>query len=195
MLDARTLSRRSFMRRMVGAGVGILSLEFVGGSIAFLWPNITDGLGADVPGRHAARHRHRATGLREGLPVQLHVPARCFLINVPAARSLANGEVVDMPSPSAAEMIALWRKCPHLGCMVPDLCESVKRFECRCHGSTYNILGEKLEKGPAERGMDRFAVLIEEDGAVVIDTGAILSGAPEGVVTFNDPHPPDVGCA
>ena len=92
-------------------------------------------------------------------------------------------------------MIALLRKFTHLGCMVPDLCESVKRFECRCHGSTYNILGEKLQKGPAERGMDRFAVMIEEDGTVVVDTREILSGAPEGSVTFTDPHPPEVGCS
>ena len=79
--------------------------------------------------------------------------------------------------------------------MVPELCESRKRFECRCHGSTYNILGEKLEKGPAERGMDRFAVRIEEDGTVVIDTSEIVRGAPQGVVTFTDPHPPDAGCS
>ncbi len=120
--------------------------------------------------------------------------ARSFLVNVPAATALAGGSPVERANPSAEEMIALWRKCPHLGCMVPDLCESVKRFQCRCHGSTYNILGEKLEKGPAERGMDRFAVLIEDDDMVIIDTGEILFGAPEGVQTFTDPHPPDAGC-
>jgi hypothetical protein len=41
MSTSAPVSRRSFMRRMVGAGVGLLSLEFVGGSLAFLWPNIT----------------------------------------------------------------------------------------------------------------------------------------------------------
>jgi hypothetical protein len=46
----------------------------------------------------------------------------------------------------------------------------------------------------AERGMDRFAMLVEEDGTVVIDTSEILFGAPEGIVTFTDPHPADVGC-
>jgi len=71
----------------------------------------------------------------------------------------------------------------------------VKRFECRCHGSTFNILGEKLERGPAPRGMDRFAVLVERDGTVVIDTSQVLFGAPEGVVTFTDPHPSNVGCS
>ena len=193
MLVARTLSRRSFMRRMVGAGVGLLSLEFVGGSIAFLWPNITEGLGAKFRVGKLPDILLAAPDFAKGYPYSF-TPARSFLINTPAARSLANGDVVEMPSPAASEMIALWRKCPHLGCMVPDLCDSVKRFECRCHGSTYNILGEKLAKGPAERGMDRFAVLMEEDGTVVIDTSAIVSGAPEGVVTFTDPHAPNVGC-
>ena len=194
MLDERTVSRRSFMRRMVGAGVGLLSLEFVAGSIAFLWPNITEGLGAKFRVGTLTDLITAAPAFAKGYPYSF-APARSFLINVPAARSLASGETVDMPPASASDMIALWRQCPHLGCMVPDLCESVKRFECRCHGSTYNILGEKLEKGPAERGMDRFAVLMEEDGTVVIDTGEIVRGAPEGIVTFVDPHPRAIGCS
>jgi len=193
MLDARTLSRRSFMRRVLGTGVGLLSLEFVGGSLAFLWPNITEGLGATFRvGRLSDIHLAQPR-FAEGYPYSFSA-ARTFLVNVPAARALASGSPIEHASPTADEMIALWRKCPHLGCMVPDLCESVKRFECRCHGSTYNILGEKLEKGPAERGMDRFAVL-EEDGTVVIDTSEILFGAPEGIVTFHDPHPVDIGCS
>jgi hypothetical protein len=43
--------------------------------------------------------------------------------------------------------------------------------------------------------MDRFAVVIEEDRTFVIDTSEILRGAPEGTVTFTDPHPADAGCA
>jgi hypothetical protein len=38
-------------------------------------------------------------------------------------------------------------------------------------------------------------VLVEEDGTVVIDTSEIIFGAPEGVLTFIDPHPADIGCA
>ena len=195
MLDARTVSRRSFMRRLLGAGVGLLSLEFVGGTLAFLWPNISEGLGGTFRVGRLADILAAKPDFARGYPYN-YAQARSFLVNVPAARALASGRPADnIPSPSSAEMIALWRKCPHLGCMVPDLCESVKRFECRCHGSTYNILGEKLEKGPAERGMDRFAVQMDEDGTVLIDTGEILFGAPEGTVTFTDPHPPDVGCS
>ena len=46
------MSRRSFMRRMLGVGVGILSLEFLGATLAFLWPNLTEGLGAEISQDH-----------------------------------------------------------------------------------------------------------------------------------------------
>jgi cytochrome b6-f complex iron-sulfur subunit len=194
MLDPRTLSRRSFMRRMLGTGVGLLSLEFIGGSIGFLWPNITEGLGATFKVGRMADILAAQSTFAQGYPYSV-APARAFLINVPAARALASGRPTEIANPDAGDLLALWRKCPHLGCMVPDLCESRKRFQCRCHGSTFNIMGEKLEKGPAERGMDRFAVRIEADGTVVIDTAEVLHGAPEGLVTFVDAHPADVGCS
>jgi len=194
MLGPRTVSRRSFMRRMLGTGVGLLSLEFIGGSLAFLWPNITEGFGATFRVGRLADILAAQPNFAQGYPYEFSA-ARSFLINVPAARALASGAILEVPRPTADEMIALWRKCPHLGCIVPDLCESLKRFQCRCHGSTFNVLGEKLEKGPAERGMDRFAVVIEEDGTVVIDTREILFGAPEGALTFSDPHPADIGCS
>ncbi len=194
MLDPRVVSRRSFLRRVLGAGVGLLSLEFIGGSLAFLWPNLTEGLGAPFRVGLMSDIVRAQPRFAEGYPYSF-APARSFLVNVPAARALAAGTPTEVPNPGAGEMIALWRKCPHLGCMVPDLCDSVNRFECRCHGSTYNILGEKLEKGPAERGMDRFAVLVDEEGTVIIDTSEIIFGAPEGILTFTDPHPADVGCS
>jgi hypothetical protein len=42
--------------------------------------------------------------------------------------------------------------------------------------------------------MDRFAVLVGDDGTVSIDTREMVRGVPEGVVTFTDPLPPDAGC-
>ena len=55
-----------------------------------------------------------------------------------------------------AGFIALWQTCPHLGCRVPQ-CVTSQWFECPCHGSQYNRVGEK-KGGPAPRGMDRFAM-------------------------------------
>jgi Rieske Fe-S protein len=192
MLDARTLSRRSFMRRMVGAGVGILSLEFVGGSIAFLWPRATEGFGVEHEVGTLDEINANFPTWAHGEPIEFR-PARAFLVNVPAAKAMALGEDVSLPDPAASEILALWRKCPHLGCMIPKACESRSRFQCYCHQSTYNILGEKLELGPAARGMDRFPVRID-DGIVIVDTTELISGPPKGVVTFTDPHPPNVGC-
>lgn len=190
----RDVSRRSFLRRALGAGVGLLSLEFVGASIAFTWPNLTEGLGARIRIGALSDILVAEPGFARGNPYAA-TRANSFLVNVPAARALASGDQVSLPAPVASDLIALWRRCPHLGCQVPKLCEERSRFECLCHGSTYNILGEKLEKGPASRGMDRFAVELDPDGWVVIDTREVIRGAPEGTVTFHDPHPAAEGCA
>ena len=74
---------------------------------------------------------------------------------------------------------AIYQKCPHLGCRVP-YCDSAQQFQCPCHGSIYNIIGEYLQ-GPAPRGMDRFPITIQPDGTVLVDTSSIVEGPPRGV--------------
>ena len=54
---------------------------------------------------------------------------------------------------------ALYQKCPHLGCRVP-FCDSAQQFQCPCHGSIYNIIGDYL-RGPTPRGIDRFPISIQ----------------------------------
>ncbi|HEX9635596.1 MAG TPA: Rieske 2Fe-2S domain-containing protein [Candidatus Limnocylindria bacterium] len=194
--SAGAMSRRAFMRRMVGAGAALLSLEFLGGTLAFLWPQFRSGLGAKFRLGRLADIVVQQPSFANGWPFS-YTPARAFLVNVPAAKELALGRDASIPDPSADQLLALWRKCPHLGCQVPSLCEELKRFTCRCHGSTYNIIGEKLKEGPAERGMDRFALEIDEDGMVVIDTAVIVAGAPnlgQEYLTFMDPFPYDIKC-
>jgi cytochrome b6-f complex iron-sulfur subunit len=193
MLDPRTVSRRSFMRRMVGAGVGLLSLEFIGASVAFLWPAEVEGLGAEHQVGTLEQIEATFPSWVTGEPVEFR-PARAFLVNVPAAKAWALGNPAQ-PLSGAGEILALWRKCPHLGCMIPKACESRSRFQCYCHQSTYNIIGEKLQLGPAPRGMDRFPVRINADGVVIVDTRELIEGPPKGTVSFVDRYPPDVGCA
>jgi cytochrome b6-f complex iron-sulfur subunit len=79
-----------------------------------------------------------------------------------------------------AGIVALYQKCPHLGCRVPE-CKSSQWFECPCHGSQYNRAGER-KAGPTPRGMDRFGVSVS-GGNVVIDTGSVFAGPPLGVNT------------
>jgi cytochrome b6-f complex iron-sulfur subunit len=79
-----------------------------------------------------------------------------------------------------AGIVALYQKCPHLGCRVPE-CKSSQWFECQCHGSQYNRVGE-VKGGPAPRGMDRFGVSVA-NGVLTIDTGAVFAGPALGVNT------------
>ena len=191
-----TMSRRRFMRRMIGVGAGLLSLEFVGGTLAFLWPQFRSGLGAKFRVGRLSDIVIQQPSFANGWPYSF-AAARAFVVNVPAAMELALGHDVSIPEPTADQLLVLWRKCPHLGCQVPALCEALKRFTCLCHGSTYNILGEKLKEGPAERGMDRFASQIDEDGILVIDTALIVAGPPNlgpEYLTFMDPFPYDIKC-
>jgi nitrite reductase/ring-hydroxylating ferredoxin subunit len=191
------LSRRAFMRRMLGVGAGILALEFVGGTIAFLWPQLRSGLGAKLPIGTLAEIIAKQASFANGWPYAV-APARSFLINVPAAKELALGHDASVLNPAANELLALYRKCPHLGCQVPGLCDELKRFTCRCHGSTYNIIGEKLKQGPAQRGMDRFAVEVDAKGVVVIDTSQYTYGELDRqdikFLTFVDAAPYDRKC-
>jgi cytochrome b6-f complex iron-sulfur subunit len=81
----------------------------------------------------------------------------------------------------AGGLRALYQKCPHLGCRVP-FCDSSGRFECPCHGSVYNVIGEYIS-GPAPRGMDRFPITISPEGRVLVDTSAVIEGPPRGVLS------------
>jgi nitrite reductase/ring-hydroxylating ferredoxin subunit len=87
-------------------------------------------------------------------------------------------------------LMALYQKCPHLGCRVP-FCDSSQMFECPCHGSIYNIKGEYID-GPAPRGMDRFPLEVR-DGRVFVDTGTVVEGPGKGVLT-GPAEPAGPGC-
>ncbi|MBA2265506.1 MAG: Rieske 2Fe-2S domain-containing protein [Chloroflexi bacterium] len=198
---AGEISRRGFMRRMLGIGVGIMSLEFLGGTLAFLWPNLSEGLGAEINIGSAEDINNAQPEWKNGLPY-VYGQANLFVVNVPAAKARVEGEgtvssPVEDPGTNFGEdipladlsILALWRKCPHLGCQIPQLCDQSQWFECLCHGSKYSVLGEKRD-GPAPRGMDRFPVAAV-DGAYVVNTGEVIDGPPPGTVTFDDRAPTD----
>ena len=94
------------------------------------------------------------------------------------ARTKASGAYSDaIVAGMARGAVALYQKCPHLGCRVP-WCKSSQWFECPCHGSKYNRVGEK-KGGPAPRGMDRFAFTVD-GGVLVVDTKQVFQGPPIG---------------
>jgi cytochrome b6-f complex iron-sulfur subunit len=85
-------------------------------------------------------------------------------------------------------LLALWWKCPHLGCTVPwrptfiwpDPSTGTAKqgwFRCPCHGSTYTDAGVRVF-GPAPRSMDSMALTVD-NGRITVDTGNITNGAPD----------------
>lgn len=77
-------------------------------------------------------------------------------------------------------LLALYRRCTHLGCVVPwvpeesalDGLASSGRFNCPCHGSMFDRYGV-VHAGPAPRPMDIFPISVE-GGSVKVDTGKII---------------------
>jgi len=63
--------------------------------------------------------------------------------------------------------LALYSKCPHLGCLTPWM-EDEGMFNCPCHGALFNTMGELLA-GPSPRPLDLFPLEIVE-GEIVVDT-------------------------
>ena len=84
--------------------------------------------------------------------------------------------------------MALWQRCVHLGCRVPQ-CDSSQGFECPCHGSKYNFHGE-YEDGPAPRNLDRFLVEVNESNELINDTGTVIETARASVKTIEYPQGP-----
>ncbi len=162
------VTRRQFFNRSLAAmsvaWFGIMGIEI----LAFLWPKITGGFGSDVDAGLAADLVPAMTD-SAGLVTPAFIPdARAYVVPAPTEMSqqFADRDVV------AGGLMALYQRCVHLGCRVP-WCNDSQGFECPCHGSKYNSIGEYFA-GPAPRNLDRFAVNVTEEGRLVIRTGMIV---------------------
>jgi cytochrome b6-f complex iron-sulfur subunit len=179
--EAIGVSRRQFFNRAtVGLmGAGLTSFA-AAGFVAFLWPIATGGFGGKV----SVGKRNDIIGtIRSSGGFFYAAEARSWLTEYPSS-ALPKAQGVYAPAVLASleqGLIATYQKCPHLGCRVPE-CTSSQWFECPCHGSQYNRVGEK-KGGPAPRGMDHFAFTVSPAGDVIIDTGVIYQGVPIGTNT------------
>ena len=179
--EAIGVSRRQFFNRatvtLMSAGLGGFGAAVLG----FLWKGAEGGFGSKI---NAGKVDDIIAGIRSNNGFLYLPEARAWVTEYPK-ESLAKAEAIyASQAPVFAGMssgiVALYQKCPHLGCRVPT-CATSQWFECPCHGSQFNRVGEK-KGGPAPRGMDRFAVSIN-NGSVVIDTGAVFGGPAIGTNT------------
>ena len=147
------MDRRECLARSWKAGIVVIGAAGAWTSLDLLRPLPSSGLGGVIP-------TLPATDIPANTTVYVR-SAQTYLTNV-------DGEIV-----------ALYQKCPHLGCRVA-WCESAGEFECACHGSP--------------RGMDRFTV-VSSDDVVEVDTGSIIEGAPAGTAESIDEPRRGEGCS
>lgn len=142
----KAMSRRIFLRSVMWASAISTMLMTAFSGLALFWPNKIEGFGALV----------RAGNIKD-FPVGSVTRVRSGRFYISRL--------------SEDELIALYWKCPHLGCTVPW--EPLQnQFVCPCHGSRYSITGQNVA-GPAPRPMDYMTVYIEDDGTVLVDTGDV----------------------
>lgn len=151
------VSRRQLLRTAMWGSLGAFAAQGGVGTLAFLWPRKVSGFGGKIVAGNVDDFKvGTVTKFAEG---------KFYLVRLPEG------------------FMALYWKCPHLGCTVPWAPpEDPTHFHCPCHGSTYDPTGQKVA-GPAPRSMDMMAVEIV-DGKVVVDTGKItqrLNHKPEHV--------------
>jgi cytochrome b6-f complex iron-sulfur subunit len=171
------VSRRTLLRRSLGAAVGVWLVEVGGGLISAVWP---------VSGRATPRVR---VGTRSdliaangGLPIADGFPAyvadaRAFVMTIDPARPWQPGSDPTGDG-TALNVRAVSQRCPHLGCR-PNPCVEDFWFRCPCHQSRYDRLGIKaagVTYGPAARSMDRYAIEVDRDGVLTIDTSHVALG-------------------
>ena len=163
------VTRRSFLNRALGV---IFLGGVLGGQalayLSFLWPRVSGGFGSDVIAGKATDLAAQAINA-DGSITPVFIPeARAYI--VPASLTVSSqfeGRSVD-----AGGLVALYQRCVHLGCRVP-WCQPSQGFECPCHGSKYNSVGEFFA-GPAPRNLDRFVVELTATGDLIVKTGAII---------------------
>ena len=173
--EARRIARRSFLRVSVFAGLTLTVGTLLAGFLGFFNKLKPTGFGGvvTVAKAHIPHAGDDPVRISEG---------KFWLANL----SGAQGDVLDVGGTGG--VLALYWKCPHLGCSVPwnptfdggqvAFPGIIGWFRCPCHGSTYSRAGIRVY-GPAPRPMDTMDVSINSDGSLNVNTGKITNGGPD----------------
>ena len=173
------VTRRQFLNRSITAFFGLGLAGFGAATLGFLWPSRSGGFGSKINVGKIDEILDQINSKRE----PFYVPEARSWINTFPKEAVGKAEAVytgTVLEGMRAGFVALYQKCVHLGCRVP-WCASSQWFECPCHGSRYNKVGEKTG-GPAPRGLDRFGLSAAGD-SLVVDTQEVVQGPPIGTDT------------
>ena len=173
------VTRRQFFNRSIVTMMGLSLSGFGAACLAFMWPQLSAGFGSKI---NAGKLEDILGQIRDERKPKYVSEGRFYLAPYPSD-GIEKAKKVYSPAVlpgMEAGVVALYQKCVHLGCRVP-FCEPAQWFECGCHGSKYNRVGEK-KGGPAPRGLDRFPVEVT-NGVVSVNTGQIIVGPSIGTNT------------
>ena len=192
-------SRRTLLRRALGATLGLLAVEAVAGTVGFAWSAGKGGGGVVRIGTfHEFLTANGSLPVGEGFPAYV-AEAKAFIVVIdPDRAGWFEGED-ETGDGSALNVRALYQRCPHLGCK-PNPCIEDFWIHCPCHQSRYDRLGTKVDGvryGPAARSMDRFGTRIDKDGVLFVDQTKLTLGPLPVALGMPGVIPPLVenGCA
>ncbi len=162
------VSRRGILRLGFWTALGTVLAGLAGCGVDMLYPRGVTGFGGRVSAGDVSQF---PAGSKTPIP-----EGRFWLVHL----------TEDQGGPG---LLALYWRCPHLGCTVPwrptfvwpdpdTGADKQGWFRCPCHGSTYTDAGVRVY-GPAPRSMDVMTLTVE-NGRISVNTspGAITSGTP-----------------
>lgn len=162
------LTRRVLLLGGFWTGLGLTLATALSG-LDFLFPRKVVGFGGPiaVPAEQIPQPG--------GDPIHV-IRGKFWLVNLQPGE----GTYAEFGEAGNGGLLALWHKCPHLGCTVPWRSDfvfggSTGWFRCPCHGSTYTKGGVRVF-GPAPRPMDTMAIEKQADGSIIVQTGDITQG-------------------
>lgn len=146
---AETISRRRVLN-LVGWGfIGVFMMSVLGAVLRFFFPRVL----YEPPTKYKVGYPlEYTTGVSERYKKQFRV----WIVRE-----------VD-------KLYVIQAKCTHLGC-TPNWLSSEGKFKCPCHGSGFTPDGVNIE-GPAPRPLERFKVVIADDGQILVDESVRFRG-------------------
>jgi len=178
--EALGVTRRQVLNRGIVTTMALTVSAFGAAVVGMLWPSLSGGFGSKI---RVGKLDDIMAQIKEKKEPFYLAAGRLYINPYPVGDAEKAKKVTAYSAVAegyAQGVVALYQKCPHLGCRVP-WCKPSQWFECPCHGSQYNRVGEK-KGGPAPRGMDRFVATVE-GGVIVVDTKTIIPGPPIGTNT------------
>ena len=157
-------TRRGFLAFLGWGTMAIVGLQAAVAFIVYFWPRKLGTFGGKLSVGAPDQYKPG--------DVKYFVDGKFYLVRVGPDDVLAGS--------AAGGFLALYQKCPHLGCTVPWRPDFEWPFEgrpvkglfrCPCHGSTYLKNGQIIY-GPAPRPLDLMRIGLEGEN-LVVDTGTI----------------------